>query len=201
MLLDLVPIGSKLRLIIKPAVCKDQGLNSLKANVIKDPFLLSQVYMYQVLVRKLQISTSKKNWKILVFFLVLWGSGLCTSTRNNYQILRQCSLKQLLLFLWLNKGLSSRRHGVLTVGDLRKRWAKQTFSNISFKNFLQQWCWKGSCKVLRLRCHPFHVSALVGGHTGFLLTQSFFQTSRGVDFLCLHFLLWCQLADWFLSHF
>lgn len=63
MLPDLAPIGPKLRLIIKPAVCKDQGLNSLKANVIKDPFLLSQVYMYQVLVRKLQISTSKKIGK------------------------------------------------------------------------------------------------------------------------------------------
>lgn len=27
------------------------------------------------------------------------------------------------------------------------------------------------------------------------------QTGRGIDFLCLHFLLCCQLADWFLSHF
>lgn len=32
-------------------------------------------------------------------------------------------------------------------------------------------------------------SVLAGAHAGFLLTQSFFQTSRGVDFLRLYFLL------------
>lgn len=59
---DLAAIGSKLRSLIKPAGCKDQGLNLLKATVTKHPFLLlSQVYIHQVWVRKLEISAFKKK--------------------------------------------------------------------------------------------------------------------------------------------
>lgn len=62
MLQDLAAIASKLRSISKPDVCKDEGLNPLKATIMKDPsLLLSQVYICQTWVRKFEISTFKKS--------------------------------------------------------------------------------------------------------------------------------------------